>query len=378
MFCLLFSPNSGTSCLLLVNARLRPILTSMEHRSYMAEQTGGHKSVWLIFFILLFSLFSVPASSNSSLENISNNVEKVFPEVIENLPHDSSAFTQGLVFLDGKLYESTGLYGESSIRIVNITTGEIESIVNLSETYFAEGISISNDSIIQLTWRENIGFIYNISTLENIGNFSIDGEGWGICSTPSGDIWLSDGSYQLSKINPNNLSSIIGSLTVYYNNSPINRLNELECPFDSGLIFSNIWLEDKILAINPSTGNVCTEYDFSEIRKQYENNNSRELNGIAYDNESSLFWITGKNWSNYYLVDLEIYSDFCQLTESEICCDEDSFSPFKVLFFIVVGIFLMPFSWPIFGMVFYKIFRRQTQHPPPPRIIKDTSEGLQG
>ena len=194
----------------------------------MAEQRGGHKSVWLIFFILLFSLFSASASSNSSLENISNNVEKAFPEVIEILPHDSSAFTQGLVFLDGKLYESTGLYGESSIRIVNITTGEIESITNLSETYFAEGISISNDIIIQLTWRENIGFIYNISTLEIIGNFSIDGEGWGICSTPSGDIWLSDGSYQLSKINPNNLSSIIGSLTVYYNNSPINRLNELE------------------------------------------------------------------------------------------------------------------------------------------------------
>lgn len=350
----------------------------MEHRSYMAEQRGGYKSVWLIFFILLFSLFSVPVSSNSSLENISNNVEKVFPEVIEILPHDPSAFTQGLVFLDSKLYESTGLYGESSIRIVNITTGAIESITNLSEIYFAEGISISNDSIIQLTWRENIGFIYNISTLENIGNFSIDGEGWGICSTPSGDIWLSDGSYQLSRINPNNLSSTTGSLTVYYNNSPINRLNELECPFDSGLIFSNVWLEDKILAINPSTGNVCAEYDFSEIRIQYENNNSRELNGIAYDNESSLFWITGKNWSNYYLVDLEIESAFCQLSESEICCDEDSFFPFKVLFFIIVGIFLMPFSWPIFGMIFYKIFRRQTQHPPPPRTIKDISEGIQG
>ena len=106
----------------------------------MAEQRGSQKSVWLIFFILLFSLFSASASSNSSLENISNNVEKAFPEVIEILPHDSSAFTQGLVFLDGKLYESTGLYGESSIRIVNITTGEIESITNLSETYFAESI----------------------------------------------------------------------------------------------------------------------------------------------------------------------------------------------------------------------------------------------
>ena len=374
MFCLLFSLNSGTSCLLLVNARLRPILTSMEHRSYMAEQGGGHKSAWLIFFILLFSSFLSPASSNSLLENTSNNVEKIFPEVIEILPHDSSAFTQGLVFLDGKLYESTGLYGESSIRIVNITTGEIELITNLSEVYFAEGISALNDSIIQLTWRENIGFIYNSSTLENIGNFSIDGEGWGICTTPSGDIWLSDGSYQLSKINQNNLSSIVYSLTVYYNNSPINRLNELECPFDSGVIYSNIWLEDKILAINPSNGDVCVEYDFSEVRKQYENNNSRELNGIAYDNESSFFWVTGKNWSNYYLVDLQISPEICQLSESEIYSDEGIFSPFNTLLIIVVGLFMMPFSWPIFGMIFYKIFRRQTQHPPPPRIIRDTPE----
>ena len=91
-----------------------------------------------------------------------NNVEIIFPEVIDTLPHDSLAFTQGLLFLDGKLYESTGLYGESSLRVVNTTTGEIEKIANLSETYFAEGISVSNGDIIQLTWRENIGFIRSV------------------------------------------------------------------------------------------------------------------------------------------------------------------------------------------------------------------------
>ena len=113
----------------------------MEHRSYMTEHRGGHKSVWLIFLILLFSSFSASVSSNSSLDNRPKNVEKISPEVIEILPHDSSAFTQGLLFLDSKLYESTGLYGESSIRIVNATTGEIELITNLSEIYFAEGIT---------------------------------------------------------------------------------------------------------------------------------------------------------------------------------------------------------------------------------------------
>ena len=103
----------------------------------MTEHRGGHKSVWLIIFILLFSSFLTPVSSNSSLDNDSKNVGKISPEVIEILSHDSSAFTQGLLFLDSKLYESTGLYGESSIRIVNITTGEIELMTNLSETYFA-------------------------------------------------------------------------------------------------------------------------------------------------------------------------------------------------------------------------------------------------
>ena len=136
-------------------------------------QGVGHKSVLFLFFILLFSSFSGLVSSDSSTDSEVNNVEIIFPEVIDTLPHDSLAFTQGLLLLDGKLYESTGLYGESSLRVVNTTTGEIEKIANLSETYFAEGISVSNGNIIQLTWRENIGFIYNSSTLETIGNFSI-------------------------------------------------------------------------------------------------------------------------------------------------------------------------------------------------------------
>jgi len=341
----------------------------------MVGQGRGHKSVSLLFFILLFPSFLGIVSSDSTPDTELNYVERIFPEVIETLPHDPSSFTQGLVFLDGKLYESTGLYGESSLRVVNITTGEVEQITNLSDIYFAEGISVSNNSIIQLTWKENIGFIYNISTLENIGNFTINGEGWGICTTQSGNIWLSDGSFQLSKIDPSNLSSILETLTIYYENSPINRLNELECPFDSGLIYSNIWLEDKILAISPSSGNVCSEYDFSEIRQQFENNNSKELNGIAYDSQSSLFWITGKNWSNYYLVDLEAHSEDCQISEKlDNCCNDDNFSPLKVILLIIVGIFFMPFSWPIFGMIFYKIFRRQTQQPPPPRNIEELSE----
>ena len=229
----------------------------------MTNQGGGSKLVSFLIFILIFSSYSGIVSSDTSSIIESNNVEIISPEVVEILPHDSSAFTQGLLIFEGKIYESTGLYGESSIRVVNISTGVVENFFNLSEVYFAEGIALSDNHIIQLTWRENIGFIYNISTLEQIDSFSFDGEGWGLCSTHNGEIWYSDGSYQISKLNPNNLSSVIYSQTVYYNNSPINRLNELECPFDSGLIYANVWLEDRILAINSSSGNVCSEYDFS-------------------------------------------------------------------------------------------------------------------
>ena len=141
------------------------------------------------------------------------------------------------------------------------------------------------------------------------------------------------------------------------------------------MIYANVWLEDRILAINSSSGNVCSEYDFSHIRIQYENNNSKELNGIAYDEDSSLFWITGKNWSNYYLVDLASDSVDCQVAEkSSDCCNNRNYSYLQIILVIIIGIFVMPFSWPLFGMLFYKIFRRQTQHTPPSRSIEDTPE----
>ena len=134
----------------------------MEHRSYMTNQGGGSKLVSFLIFILIFSSYSGIVSSDTSSIIESNNVEIISPEVVEILPHDSSAFTQGLLIFEGKIYESTGLYGESSIRVVNISTGVVENFFNLSEIYFAEGIALSDNHIIQLTWRENIGFIYNI------------------------------------------------------------------------------------------------------------------------------------------------------------------------------------------------------------------------
>jgi hypothetical protein len=187
------------------------------------------------------------------------------------------------------------------------------------------------------------------------------------------NLWLSDGSYQLFKISSENLSLFEASLIVKYNNSPINQLNELECPFENGLIYANVWLEDRIIAINSSSGDVCFEYDFQSIRSQYENEDSKELNGIAFDPSNSLFWVTGKNWSNYYLVDLQGSSQDCKLVEqTDICCEDKTMPLLQILVIILLGIFVMPFSWPLFGLIFYKLFRRQTQLPPPSGIIEDT------
>jgi glutamine cyclotransferase len=345
----------------------------MEHRSYMIKQGGSHKSVSFLFFILVFSSFSSFVSSDNSSLNDYYEVEILDPQIIDIVSHDSSAFTQGLLIHEGKLYESTGLYGESSLRIVNTTTGQVEKIIEVPDNFFAEGLAMMNNSLLQLTWKGNLGFIYNSSSLELTGNFTYDGEGWGLCNTQMGNLWLSDGSYQLFKISSENLSLFEASLIVKYNNSPINQLNELECPFENGLIYANVWLEDRIIAINSSSGDVCFEYDFQSIRSQYENEDSKELNGIAFDPSNSLFWVTGKNWSNYYLVDLQGSSQDCKLVEqTDICCEDKTMPLLQILVIILLGIFVMPFSWPLFGLIFYKLFRRQTQLPPPSGIIEDT------
>ena len=158
----------------------------------------------LIATILLSSVS--PLLSNAGEEGAAEESESVWevkviePEVVSIVPHDPTAFTQGLEIHDGKFYESTGLYGESSVRIVNMTTGEIELQRDLPDQYFGEGLTIWNDSVIQLTWREKTGFIYDIDTLEPIGNFSYDGEGWCICDSPYEGLWFSDGSSELCRL----------------------------------------------------------------------------------------------------------------------------------------------------------------------------------
>ena len=181
----------------------------MEHRSDAPGPEGrafsnrgeyGTRTSVLVIFCIFLSVFS-PVSSVVSQTSEVWQVVVIEPELIGQVPHDESAFTQGLEIHSGKFYESTGLYGESSVRIVNMETGQIETQYNLSDDYFAEGLTIWNNSIIQLTWKENIAFIYDTDSLQQIGNFSYKGEGWGVCNFDESGLWFSDGSGHLKYSN---------------------------------------------------------------------------------------------------------------------------------------------------------------------------------
>ena len=295
------------------------------------------------------------------------------PELISQVPHDDSAFTQGLEIHDGKFYESTGLYGESSIRIVNISTGQIETQYNLSDDYFAEGLTIWNNSIIQLTWKENIAFIYDLDSLQQIGSFSYQGEGWGICNSDETGLWLSDGSGHLKNSN-NSTISFSNSLQVLLGGGPSERWNELECIDNNEYILANKWFDDSIYLIQTSNGYVCQRVDFSSIREQFESESSGVLNGIAQDPETGNYWITGKNWSNYYEVKIEFsnLSVNCQnnssITPSDDCIDCEGGGQFGAFDLSIVLI-----SIPLLWLIYTSISKRQTEKPPV--IRKDEREG---
>jgi len=247
-----------------------------------------------LLFVMLLTVILQPLTSG---QNDSSE-----PQILSIVPHDSNAFTQGLEIYEGKFYESTGLYGSSSVRIVDMSTGEIELQYNLSEDYFAEGLTIYNDTIIQLTWRENIGFIYDVETLDLIGNFTYEGEGWGICRSPNEDHFkISNGTEGIQYLSDN--FSYDGELEIFLLSKGIrelvDNLNELECT--SNGILANVWYEDWIHLID-SRGKVCRTIDFSSVREQYENESSGVMNGIAWDQNNGTYWVTGKNWLNYYEV----------------------------------------------------------------------------
>jgi len=227
-------------------------------------------------------------------------------EVVEAYPHDPEAFTQGLVWHDGRLYESTGLYGRSSLREVDLEKGEILRMVELDADFFGEGLAILGDKIYQLTWREKKGFIYHLDSLELIGEFTYDTEGWGI-TTDGRQLIMSDGSHILYFLDPDTLQ-VVRKLEVRDGGVRVSRLNELE--YVNGEIYANVWLSDYVAAIDPDTGRVKGWVDFSglldgELAEEYQVD---VLNGIAYDAENERLFVTGKLWPALYEVRVKTVS----------------------------------------------------------------------
>ena len=216
--------------------------------------------------------------------------------IVKTYPHDTLAFTEGLVFDNGALYESTGEYGTSSLRRVNLEDGNVRQEVILPDQYFGEGVTIVNGSLIQLTWQENMGFIYNKETFRLIGNFSYSTQGWGLTYNHN-ELVMSDGTSNLYFLDPTTFEKV-GQVSIYDGNSSVTNINELE--YINGDVYANIWLQQKIAVINPQTGMVKGWIDLTGI---YQSNNPEEvLNGIAYDQQTNRLFVTGKNWPNLYQI----------------------------------------------------------------------------
>jgi glutamine cyclotransferase len=201
---------------------------------------------------------------------------------------------------DGQLYEGTGEYGGSSLRWVDLDTGRVERMRELDGRYFGEGIAILDGRIFQLTWQENLGFIYDLKTFERLGTFTYEGEGWGL-TDDGAELIMSDGTPVVRFLDPATLE-VKRTVTVRDGEQPVDELNELE--YIDGEVWANVWRTDRIVRFDPDDGRVTGWIDFGDLYLRRAPN-ADVLNGIAYDAEAERVFITGKNWPQLYEIVLE-------------------------------------------------------------------------
>jgi len=222
-------------------------------------------------------------------------------QIINTYPHDPNAFTQGLVFHRGVLYEGTGRNGYSSIRLTDLETGSVLHQRDLSAEYFGEGITIWQDRLIQLTWQSGVGFIYDLATFAPLGSFSYPGEGWGLTHDDQRLI-MSDGTDVIRFLDLESLAEN-GRIQVHDQNGPVVRLNELE--YINGEIWANIWQTNTIARISPQTGQVVGWIDLTGLLNPADLTQPADvLNGIAYDAAQDRLFVTGKWWPTLFEIKL--------------------------------------------------------------------------
>ena len=222
-------------------------------------------------------------------------------DVVNSWPHDPQAFTQGLVFRDGYLYESTGLYGKSGLRRVDLGTGAVLKSVPIPDDCFAEGMTILNNRIYQLTWREERCFVYDPSTLEKVDEFYFEGEGWGLTDDGK-NLIASDGTDLLRFYNPATFRET-RRIRVRENGVPVMNLDELE--YIRGEIYAVVWTSDRIVRIDPATGIITGSTNLRQLfPREQRPSEEADLNGIAYDRDLDRMFVTGKLWPQLFEIRL--------------------------------------------------------------------------
>ena len=218
-------------------------------------------------------------------------------QIVHTYPHDSKAFTQGLIYVDGHLYESTGLNGKSSLRMVDLTTGQVLQKHDLPSEYFGEGLTDWGSTLIQLTWTAHKGFVYDRFSFSQLRTFDYQGEGWGLTHDGT-QLIMSDGTAYLRFLDPKSFRVTHRVHVVDEGGRAIDDLNELE--YIHGEIFANIWHSDRIARISPQTGKILGWIDLSGIIDQHELQGDAVLNGIAYDSSGDRLFVTGKLWPKLF------------------------------------------------------------------------------
>jgi glutamine cyclotransferase len=239
-----------------------------------------------------------PANSKIYIEQNKDTIIKYDVEIIDILPHDTTFYTQGLTIYENKLYEGTGLEGNSKLVKFDLKKWKMEKSIPLKSHYFGEGITIFDNKIYQLTWLNQTCLVYDLNTMKQTNEFTYSGEGWGLTSNDS-LLFMSDGSATIKSINPKNFTTV-ANIRIRKNNIPVNYLNELELV--DTLLYANIYMKDLLVIANINTGKVVGEVDISALRKHIKNRYAEVSNGIAYNKKTGYFHLTGKNWEKIFVV----------------------------------------------------------------------------
>lgn len=257
----------------------------------------------LLATVLLVAGCSAASTGTAPTANPSGDLRV---DVLQEIPHDPKAFTQGLELVDGVLYEGTGLEGESSIRTVDPKTGDVRQKTDLPADMFGEGITVAGDSIWQITWQDGVAIRRDKNTLAELERVSYEGEGWGLCHDRGADrLIMSDGTDHLTFRDVSTFAADGGVDVRSANGEPVARINELECvPDQDGRVqvWANIWQTDEIVRIDPGSGRVTATVDLSGLLPEEERAGADVLNGIAHIPGTNEFLVTGKLWPTMFRV----------------------------------------------------------------------------